>query len=96
MVAEYLTIREVCDLLKIGERTVYHLCRTGKLGGAAKVGNQWRVDEVTPCVVLDPSSGSGTTGKVARDHGRSYVGIDLHVDYLALAKRRIGISGDGE
>ena len=43
--AEYLTIKEVCELLKIGERTVYHLCRTGKLGGAAKVGNQWRVEK---------------------------------------------------
>ena len=43
--AEYLTIREVCALLKIGERTIYQLCRTGKLGGAAKVGNQWRVDK---------------------------------------------------
>ena len=42
--AEYLTIKEVCELLQIGERTVYQLCRTGKLGGAAKVGNQWRVN----------------------------------------------------
>ena len=43
--AEYLTIKEVCELLKIGERTVYQLCRTGKLGGAAKVGNQWRMEK---------------------------------------------------
>ena len=43
--AEFLTIKEVCTLLKIGERTVYDLCRTGRLGGAAKVGNQWRVDK---------------------------------------------------
>ncbi len=41
--AEYLTIKEVCELLQIGERTVYQFCRTGKLRGAAKVGNQWRV-----------------------------------------------------
>ena len=39
-----MTIRDVCDLLKIGERTAYDLCREGRLGGAAKVGNQWRVN----------------------------------------------------
>ena len=42
--AEYLTIKEVCELLKIGERTVYHLARAGRLPGAAKVGGQWRVN----------------------------------------------------
>jgi len=51
--------------------------------------------DVVPCLVLDPFSGSGTTGKVARDHGRSYVGIDLNAEYLELAKKRIGISDDG-
>ena len=49
------------------------------------------VEEVVPCVVLDPFSGSATTGKVARDHGRSYVGIDLNAEYLPLARERIGI-----
>lgn len=42
--ADFMTIREVCDLLKIAEGTAYDLCRTGKLAGAAKVGNQWRVN----------------------------------------------------
>lgn len=40
---KYLTIQEVCDLLQLGERTVYDLCRQGKLPGAAKVGGSWRV-----------------------------------------------------
>lgn len=35
--------------------------------------------------VLDPFSGSGTTGMVAQRHGRKYVGIDLHKDYLDLS-----------
>jgi len=35
--------------------------------------------------VLDPFSGSGTTGMVARDAGRQYVGIDLSADYLKLS-----------
>jgi len=43
-VAEYLTILEVCGLLKLSERTVYDLCRRRKLAGAAKIGNQWRVN----------------------------------------------------
>ena len=41
---EFLTIPEVATLLRIGERTTYDLARQGKLGGAVKVGNQWRVD----------------------------------------------------
>lgn len=39
--------------------------------------------------VLDPFVGSGTTCKVARDHGRHSIGIDLNADYLALAARRL-------
>lgn len=44
-----------------------------------------------PCrsVVMDLFSGSGTTGKVALDHGRDYIGIDLNHEYLPLAEERI-------
>lgn len=38
-------------------------------------------------VVLDPFSGSGTTGLAAAKHGRRYVGIDLNSDYLDLSLR---------
>lgn len=38
-------------------------------------------------VVLDPFSGSGTTGAMATKHGRRYVGIDLNADYLDLSLR---------
>ena len=38
-------------------------------------------------VVLDPFSGSGTTGLAATRHGRRYVGIDLNADYLDLSLR---------
>jgi DNA modification methylase len=42
-------------------------------------------------VVLDPFSGSGTTGLAAAKHGRRYVGIDLSRDYLDLSLRtRLG------
>ena len=42
-----------------------------------------------PCTVLDPFSGSGTTGYVAIRHGRNYVGLDLNSQYLPLATARI-------
>lgn len=42
-----------------------------------------------PCLVLDPFNGSGTTGMVARQLGRRYVGLDLSTDYLDLATKRI-------
>lgn len=42
-----------------------------------------------PCgTVLDPFSGSGTTGAAARQLGRKYVGIDLNPAYHDLAKDR--------
>ena len=36
-------------------------------------------------IVLDPFSGSGTTGAVATFEGRRYVGIDLNREYLDLS-----------
>lgn len=41
-------------------------------------------------VVLDPFCGSGTTGKVAYDLGRSFIGIELNPEYAMLAEQRIG------
>ncbi|MCX5202427.1 site-specific DNA-methyltransferase [Streptomyces sp. NBC_00237] len=38
--------------------------------------------------VLDPFSGSGTTGAAARDLGCNYVGIDINADYHQLAEGR--------
>ena len=51
---------------------------------------------IRPCIlagsapgdtVLDPFSGSGTTGQVATQEGRKYVCIDLNRDYLDLSLR---------
>jgi len=39
-------------------------------------------------IVLDPFSGSGTTGAAARQLGRKYIGIDLNPAYHDLAKER--------
>lgn len=40
-------------------------------------------------VVLDPFSGSGTTGVAAVGLGRSYIGIDLNEEYCAQSRDRI-------
>jgi DNA modification methylase len=40
-------------------------------------------------IVLDPFIGSGTTGLVAVQTGRRYIGIDLNAEYCRLAKERI-------
>ena len=56
---------------------------------------------IEPCVlagcpvggcVLDPFSGSGTTGEVALQWGRKYIGIELNKTYVKLSERRIAHS----
>lgn len=42
-----------------------------------------------PCTVLDPFSGSGTTGMVATELGRRYVGIELNPNYAEMSRKRI-------
>lgn len=53
---------------------------------------------ITPCVlagapaggvVLDPFFGAGTTGLVAEQHGRSWIGIELNPVYAEMAMTRI-------
>lgn len=40
-------------------------------------------------IVLDPFSGSGTTGVVAIQEGREYIGIEINSNYCAMSERRI-------
>ena len=58
----------------------------------------WPEDLVEPMVlagcpkggtVLDPFSGSATTGKVANAHGRDYTGLDANANYLDMAVARL-------
>lgn len=40
-----------------------------------------------PCIVLDPFCGSGTTGLVSRQLGRTFIGLDLSYAYLTQCAR---------
>ena len=64
---------------------------------------------IEPCIlagsrlgdtVLDPFTGSGTTGAVAIRHQRNYIGIELNAAYAELSRTRIGavapLFADGE
>jgi len=55
-------------------------------------------DLIEPCilagapvggVVLDPFMGSGTTGQVAQNLGRQYIGCELNIDYKPLQDNRL-------
>jgi DNA modification methylase len=40
-------------------------------------------------VILDPFAGAGTTGLVAKQLGRDFIGIDLNRSYVEMARKRI-------
>jgi len=42
-------------------------------------------------IVLDPFMGSGTTGMVAKEHGRYFIGCELHDDYSELIRQRMPV-----
>ncbi len=55
-------------------------------------------DLIFPCVlagcppggtILDPFAGAGTTGLVAQENGRKFVGIELNPTYVAIAEKRL-------
>lgn len=39
-------------------------------------------------IVLDPFHGAGTTGMVAKNFGRKYIGIELNADYIKMSLKR--------
>ena len=43
----------------------------------------------SPCTVLDPFMGSGTTALAAERLGRNSIGIELSADYIRLAEARL-------
>lgn len=41
-------------------------------------------------LVLDPFTGSGTTGIACMEEGRRFIGVELSSEYIEIARRRIG------
>lgn len=39
--------------------------------------------------VLDPFAGSGTTGAVAAQEGRDFIGIEINPDYCEIIRQRL-------
>jgi hypothetical protein len=48
--------------------------------------------ETTPCTVLDPFAGSGTTGAVALELGRRAILIELNPKYVELINQRCNVT----
>lgn len=71
----------------------------GRTGGARNIHPtvkpvelmRWLVRLVTPPngLVLDPFTGSGTTGMACRYEQRRFIGIEREAEYVAIAERRI-------
>jgi DNA modification methylase len=78
---------------KTGERTERMDRRVGNTHPTVKPVElmRWLVRLVTPLggTVLDPFTGSGTTGMACRYELREFVGIEREAEYVAIAERRI-------
>ncbi len=59
---------------------------------------RWLIKLITPPggTVLDPFTGSGTTGIAARCEGTDFVGIEQSAEYVELARARIGQASSTE
>lgn len=77
------------------KRDVWHVS-TGGFNGAHFA--TFSENLVKPCImagcpeggtVLDPFSGSGTTGLCAVHNGRNYIGIELNPDYAEMSEKRL-------
>ena len=47
------------------------------------------VQATTGSIILDPFMGSGTVAVAAKQHGKSYIGIDISADYCKQAESRL-------
>lgn len=74
-----------------GEQGQSSIFRTGEKRLRESVGWESGCDcgaDAISQTVLDPFCGSGTTGQVALELGRNFIGIDLNPTYLELARKR--------
>lgn len=73
-----------------GSKTWGHYLKTETLGWEPSCAHN---DDTGRCVVLDPFAGSGTTGVVAGQLGRDFIGCELSPDYAQMARDRITVEG---
>ncbi len=69
-----------------------HVTRTETIGwksGCKCVDETGNPHPPVPCVVLDIFSGSGTSGMVANELGRRYIGLELNPEYAEMSRERI-------
>lgn len=81
-----------------GHGTIHREGREAGEAGKPVMANQtvsWKqvcncdTPQAVPQIVFDPFFGSGTTGMVAKQHGRDYLGMELNPEYIELATKRI-------
>jgi len=85
MAENILTIREVAELLKINEKTVYKLAADAKIPGF-KVGGSWRFDGVTIAKWIDGGAAVGPAA-ISEDAPASAAGAALAAAYYTPSKR---------
>lgn len=100
VVCETYTAPEVVSLLQHAGDMTHHNVGGGVMGSKLSHDNEAPFPETLAeflirsfCppggIVLDPFSGSATTGAVAIKHGRRYIGIDIRESMRELGERRI-------
>lgn len=62
---------------------------------AARYRSGYKPYNPIPCTVLDPFSGSGTSGVVALKLGRRYIGIELSEEYTRMSLERLSCVSAG-
>lgn len=100
MSANILTIREISNLLKINEKTVYKLAAAGKIPGI-KVGGSWRFDRATISTWIKATAGSGVPTDAAEgepEHPGDAVLASAHYSpqQATFFAHRITLEGTGQ
>lgn len=83
------------DITKRNKRSVWNVATKAYKGAHFAT---YPPELIEPCIlagsrvgdtVLDPFNGSGTTGQVAIENGRNYIGIELNPEYAELTRKRL-------
>jgi len=69
--------------------TVPSFAETRYINKGFKKGCSCETDEVIPCTVLDPFSGTGQAGVAAVRRHRHYIGIEINPDFHYISEQRL-------